>query len=92
MERKIQELIGYLIINLNNLKKSPSRQYLKKNLEAKKAFCLTTYNEAINLLSKPDIELVEFSEKRYPAKLGKHTKRIVPYHRHKTISLNTQNG
>ena len=68
MDRKVQELIGYLIINLNNLKKSPSRQYLKKNLEAKKAFCSNINKEAVDLLSRPDIELVEFCEKHYLTK------------------------
>lgn len=46
----LEQLIAYLRVNLNNLKKCPNREYLSATLTKKKQFCQETYDRAIVLL------------------------------------------
>lgn len=37
---KLEEIIASLVVNLNNLKKNPNRNYLRNNLVKNKSFVL----------------------------------------------------
>lgn len=45
-KEQIEELVGYLLVNLRNLQKNPNRRYLEETLERKKQYCADTYRAA----------------------------------------------
>lgn len=40
---KLEEIIASLVVNLNNLKKNPNRNYLRNNLVKKQEFCVNMF-------------------------------------------------
>lgn len=60
---KLNEILGYLLVNLRNLKKSPKRQYLKETLDKKQKFCNALYKEALEIVER-------LEDKRSPEEIG----------------------
>lgn len=52
VKHKIEKLIGYLVVNLQNFKKSPNRQYLLNTLKKKRVYCEDISNQANYIIQK----------------------------------------
>lgn len=68
-EDRLRELIAYLVINRNNLKKSPNRVYLENNLKSKLQICKVTHSEALEKLASIQNKLEKSKFDLYSDKL-----------------------
>lgn len=68
--KALEELIGYLVVNLTNLKKSPNRLYLPQTLKKKVTYCRETHDKAKELLAKLIFHLEAEEFENYKRKLN----------------------